>query len=708
MNSRIGFYGVRTNNLKDIDLEIDLNTITALTGASGGGKSSLAFDSVYALSKAEFGSISGDADDNNNYIVREHKNIIPTIAIRQKNTNINPHSTVFSYFKVQNLLLKDFRNNEDFSLLRLNKYENLCKTCSGSRLSLTIDEAKVVDPSVPIKDFPFRLFSAANKAKEQAKLIKYCQTLGISIDENLASVGKSAYNKLVFGVSEAKIDFRFRYSGVSRSKKEVYEGPMSRLKRYLHSSSKSEKSLAVAFCANLPCQECDGSGLDKTKYENVLVSGVSFFDLLTQEIDALSETIANKKVLKLFESISKLGIGHLSLSRSIPSLSGGELQKMRLAKASSTSMSGLLFVLDEVSANVPPTDYQNLIEVIKNIRSNGNTILLVDHVAPVIKIADTAYSIGPGAGSQGGEITKLSKGAITLPPLRKTTPYAFSERAFSSPLISHNNLDNLSLTFEEGSFCAVIGPSGSGKSSFFRKWSELSEEIIHVTQDVPRGNFRSTVATYLDLSEKFAKLFSNYSGEPESAFKYTQANSRLCPVCSGAGELVVGDAYLGQHRITCDGCDGNRIVGLDQFIVGGYNFYQASAMAVADLQEVPEFSRVGNVLEILGNLGLGHLSLGRRIDTLSGGEIKRLKLASYLQKRLKKKILVVDEPCAGLDLSSARKVLAYLSSISRTIKALVIVEHRQEALEFVDYFHILGPGSGRRGGKLVGTQVVLK
>lgn len=704
MSRYMGFYGVTTNNLKNISIEIPQGKIVGLAGISGGGKSSLAFGTVYAVCNSEFKAIGGDANDSADYHVERFENIIPAISIKQKSKNINPLSTLFSYFKFQNLILSDLKSREDVSLLRLNNYENICKTCQGGRVLFKIDESKVVDSRKTIAQFPFHIFSATNREKELAKLIKYCEHINVPVNINITDLDEDTYDKIVYGRSDRKIEFRYKFGKSYRSRREIYEGPMIFLNRYLVSDKKSERQLAILYSSSVECSQCCGSGIEKHRYEAVSVAGISFFKLLTEEIGELAPQIKNNRLQQFFGYICRLGLGHLKLSRSIPSLSGGELQKMRLAKAASSSMTGLLYVLDEISANVYPEDYNILSSIIKEICKKGNSILLVDHVAEILRIANSLYSLGPVAGSRGGYAKSLDISELPKIKSMKLVPYKQCGDVFFSPVIKKNNVSELSLPFETGSFCCVMGPSGSGKSTFFREWANISDEILYINQDLPHSNYRSTVSTYLSLADKVAKAFAFSIDKPEVLFKYVTSNPNLCKVCGGVGELIIGDAYFGQHRIECQGCNGNRIAGIGNYTLRGINFHEISSLPLKDLEDFPEFKLLHPAIDMLGKLGLGHLSLGRRTESLSGGEVKRLKLARYLQKRIAGKILVIDEPCSGLDTVSCAKILSYLSVLSRRVRALVIVEHRQEALEFVDYIHLFGPGAGRNGGKLIGIR----
>lgn len=703
----IRFYGIKTNNLKDLNISIPLNKITAITGISGGGKSSLAYETIYKKCRNEYSFISDGGFDSVSYNMDFCENIIPSIALKQKNSNVNPHSTIYSFISLSELIGfgGDFRLPS--SLLKLNKPGNECPHCLGNRLKAALDIEKIVDANKDISENPFRCWSGVGKNKYSALLTKMCDSLNIASNTKFGDLKEDARQALLRGVSDTKYQVSYTVNGKRRSRSEIYIGPILELEGFLKSKKISEYSYAEKFCKLSECDFCNGSGLNKSKYESYMFRGVSFYDFLTLPIDRLIQIIDfdsdNEATVRLsasLKAVSSLGIGYLSLSRSIPSLSGGELQKLKFSKVVSSQISGVLFVIDEISAQVNYSDHNLILGFMREICSRGNTIILIEHSEFFIKEADVVLNIGPYAGASGGYLVEgleFNKQALEVNDL-SGCDYLRIEG------LTKNNLKEVSVSLPINRVTGVYGVCGSGKSSFAKAISEKVEGTVYISQEVLKGNSRSTVATYLDLSDSVADMYSESTKSNRELFLAQSGKINVCPVCDGTALVDYVRGFEKTVKVECPECEGARFSNLaDCMDLCGVNIKDFFNMAVLDVvrKDFAFLPRLKSKLILLISLGLGHLSLGRKISSLSGGEAKRLKIAKFLHAPKPGSILIVDEPGSGLDDKTALSVLSFIKSLSRKFKSIIIIEHKDFLLKSCDHCLCFGPGAGSIGGKIV-------
>lgn len=701
---KVNFLGVKTNNLKDINVSISANKITAITGVSGGGKSSLAYETIYKKCRNEFLLIDEGGYEEASYIIDKSENLMPAVAIQQKNLNSNPKSTIYSFLSLYEYLVAAKDTALPSNLLKLNKPGNECPECLGSRMSAKLDQVKVVEEEKRLADNPFNCWQGSGKNKYTALIIKMCESNGIDTEKKFCELSKAEQDILLNGESDNKFLVSYLINGKRRSRSEKYIGALRELKYLLSSNKISEYSHAEKYCSLTECSHCQGSGLNRLLYEGAAFLGVSFFDFLTKPINSIlvgldwtsygAPLLALRRVL---EASSLLGIGYLSLSRPIPSLSGGELQKLKFGKVLGSQISNVIFVIDEISSQVSMVDHVNIFNAMREVCSRGNTIILVEHCRYFIEKADAVINIGPGAGKYGGQLIDYVAPKYSPLPLMSLDGCSY----FVTPRIWKNNVKGVSVEIPLNRLTGIYGVSGSGKSSFAKGFAASDKKVIHVTQDTLRGNTRSTVSTYMDLSDYVADIYSEISGQSRDYFLAQSGKANVCKTCDGSSTIEYARGFEGVVKIECPDCDGNRFSNLmDEFKLEGLNiseFYRASLIEIEEIIPL----KLKRKIHMLISLGLGHLSLGRKIASLSGGESKRLKMAKYFSAPKKDTILIVDEPGAGLDEATALKVLNFIKSFSGIFKSILLIDHKEIVLSSCDYCICFGPKAGEQGGEVM-------
>lgn len=704
--------GIKTNNLKDINVSIKLNTITAITGISGGGKSSLAYGTLYALCKHHFSMLENGSYDYFDYKIDSFEGALPAVALNQNNFNSNPKSTIYSYLDIPSFLYNSNPENGlelNNNILRINKPGNECRKCNGARFSFRIDENLIIDKNKKLNSNPFKCWSGANLSKNTALLKAFCLSEGINLDKSFLELTVNDQDKLLNQKSKTKFKINFTFAGKKRSREEHYIGPMCFLKELECSSKVSEYTLYKKFSSMHTCQECEGTGIDLEKYNKYQVLDITLAELLTKPISeiALNFRSKNKKapaleaLTSLLNDIESLGLGYLSLCRQIPTLSGGELQKIRFSQISNTRMSGVFFVFDEISSQVSKDSYELLINKMKDICNRGNTIVMVEHNDQFIKSADNIICIGPVPGNKGGYITPYIPYKNQIKSIDNGSK---KMEMLSLPAVSKNNLKNLKSSIPINCVTGLCGPSGSGKSSFAIALSEVLENSTYVSQKQMRGNIRSTIATALELSNELAKIYSKLTSMPEECFLLQPGKSGCCPECGGTGVVEFARTFDKTIKIKCHLCNGFMFSDFSNSIV--FNGFNINNIYNMPLNELPEYitskcRKLKNLVITSKALGISHLSIGRKIGNLSGGEARRIKLSQALLTPRKNNILIIDEPGAGLDPITAQKTIEHIRAHSSEFKAILVIDHKKEILEKCDYILEFGPGAGPKGGSIV-------
>lgn len=710
LSNFIEINGINTNNLKSLDIKIPKNKIIAITGVSGGGKTSLAYDTIYSLCKQEFKSIESGYFEDARYDIQSANGLVPSVAIKQKNTNINPRSTLYSYLNISSIVAASKKNSETnvpLSFLKLNSPTNECLTCSGLREINSININKVILWDTPILENPFIPWRANQSSEKYSKLlIAYCNDVGIDANKTLNMLSKNIVKNILYNESEKEYAVSFKYNGKRRSRKIKYYGIMRELDDHSRSDKISMKQLANKYSDINPCPNCHSTGINKDKYKSYKVGNISFFNLLDFTIEKLIKTLkptneGNLSILiKLLESIADIGLGYLRLSRSIPTLSGGELQKLNFCKLQNTNISNIAVIIDEISSQLHVSDFENIISGIRSINNKKNTVILVEHNNTFLKIANLIITIGPKAGANGGYIVKNSTKSVISINSSKPRTYEYLE--FKNICI--HNIDKLNIKIPRNEITALVGKSGSGKSSLAKYINNNHDNIIYISQSLIRGNIRSNVSTILGLNKIVADIYSKNTNLDNTFFNPTPDSEGSCTTCNGSGILRYERSFEKSIDAICPNCQGMLFSPkTDEYKVYGLNISRFYSLTFEELCSYPEIlGPIKSHLNAICELGLGHLSLNRKTQSLSGGELRRLKLLStFMTKSRNKNILIIDEPGAGLDDVTAKKVIQFIKQQIENFTSIIVIDHKPSIFLEVGHIIEMGPGSGDSGGKIV-------
>jgi len=457
-----------------------------------------------------------------------------------------------------------------------------------------------------------------------------------------------------------------------------------------------------------------------------------------------------KEIIKRLTFLNNVGIGYLTLDRYSNTLSGGETQRINLATSLGSALVGTLYVLDEPSIGLHPRDNAKLINILKNLRDIGNTVLVVEHDADMMKSADLIFDMGPKAGIEGGEIVaignyseikknknsltgKYLSGELTIP-----LPEKRNERRTKTVKIigaKENNLKNLTVEIPLNKFVVVTGVSGSGKStlihdvfyaglakylgnapSFIGKYDEIKggeyiDDVVIVDQSPIGKSPRSNPISYIKAFELIRELFASTHqararGYKPGFFSFNVPGGR-CETCQGDGYIKVEMQFLADLYLECDDCNGTRYKKeIREITYRGKNLVDVLDMTVDEsLLFFEGNDRITRLLQVLADVGLGYIKLGQPSNTLSGGEAQRIKLASYLtaQRDRRHILFIFDEPTTGLHFHDISKLLKCFQLLLERNNSVVIIEHNLDVIKCADYVIDLGPEAGDKGGEIVAT-----
>lgn len=713
MTDGIVFEGIETNNLKNISVDISKHKITAIAGVSGGGKSSLAYDTVHSICHQTFKSIESGYFEDAQYIVSSYKGIIPSIGIKQINSNTNPRSTLYSYLNIASIL-SSIKNKKiidiPFERLKLNSPHNECSKCSGSGVLLSPSISLLIDSEKKIKDNPILPWKTTTSNKFEKLLSIACEQEKIDVNKRFFELSRKHQDYLLNGTSKEKYSFSFKINGKYRKRELPFTGVIKEMEQSLSSSSKSEFIKANKYCSSEACKYCLGTRLDAISYSNLYIGKISFIDFISNDIDSVLKEIkkirvkspALEKLKDIFSSISDIGLGYLSLARPIPTLSGGELQKLNFSQLVQSDITNILIVIDEISSQVHTSDYQKIFEGIQKIKERGNTILLVEHSSYFIRKSDVVIEVGPLPGKDGGHLIGPYNYWIPTQDLLEKKAIDFDYFLISN--INKNNVIGLDIEIPIGGTVGIVGKSGAGKSSLAKYINENYKNSEYISQSNISNNVRSTVSTYLDINKILIKLFSDKFDKDAEVFSYVSGASGACSRCDGKGVVRYERSFEKSIDTKCDQCDGLLFSEISSdFKLNSTNIselYNTELKLLPDLLDnLPK--KLLKLIDIANNLGLSHLSLNRKTSTLSGGEQKRLKLLSSYLKNVKDKILIIDEPGSGLDDWTSSKVSKFIDSQKSRYFSTVIIDHKPSVFLHMDHIIEIGPGPGDKGGKAV-------
>lgn len=640
-----------------------------------------------------------------------------------------------------------------------------CKKCTGLGVFMKIDPELVM----PNKDLSINQggIKASGWAMEGNKIASmYFEALAkkykFSLDEPIKNLNEDVLDKILYGTGEEEIKVKRIVASSEISYSTKFEGIINNLeRRYRETQSNWIKEEIQSFMRQIPCDDCKGKRLSKESLA-VRVAGKNIIELTDKSISDLldfinnvhlsarDEAIASEILKEIKERLSFLinvGLDYLTLSREAGTLSGGESQRIRLATQIGSSLTGVLYVLDEPSIGLHQRDNDKLLATLKRLRDLGNTVIVVEHDEDTMENADYIVDIGPRAGVHGGELVcsgkvedikkcarsitgqyLSGKKAIDVPKSRRTG----NGKCLTITGAAQNNLKNINVQIPLGEFVCVTGVSGSGKSSLVNEilYKHLSvklngakhiagrhkeilgvenlDKVINITQSpigrTPRSNPATYTGVFTDIRELFASTNdSKARGYTGARFSFNVKGGR-CEACQGDGLLKIEMHFLPDIYVPCEVCKGQRYN--RETLEVKYkdkNIFDVLEMTVE--QALDFFSNIPKIkkkLQTLSDVGLSYIKLGQSATTLSGGEAQRVKLATELAKKSTgRTIYILDEPTTGLHIADVHQLVGVLQRLVDGGNTVLVIEHNLDLIKTADHIIDLGPEGGNGGGTIV-------
>ncbi len=712
------------NNLCDVSLQIPKKKITVFTGVSGSGKSSLCLDTIAAESRRELNETFPSFIQQ--YLPKygrpkvEHIDNMPVaIVIDQKKPASNNRSTVGTYTDIYALLRLLFsRVGKPFigysDTFSFNHPSGSCPRCDGLGQVTELDIHKLVD---------------FNKCLNDDDVIHFPTfTTGAWRWKRYAYSGLFDLNKKIKDYSKEELDL-FLYSPQIRlknppsnwPKSAKFEGMFPRMYRSIITTKEGKRQQKVLdqMVSTFECPECHGSRVNE-RVRSCRINGKNIAEVVELPIADCAKFIAaiedplavdlKRELGKRLQALLDIGLGYLTLSRGTGTLSGGEAQRIKIAKYINSALTDMAYILDEPSVGLHPQDITRLKQSLCHLRDHGNTILIVEHHREIIAMADHIVDMGPMAGTHGGKIMfegsyaeLLKSGTITGRMLRHQGSLKTSVRSpkgyFHIENATLHNLKGLSLDIPLGVLTVVAGVAGSGKSSLMEDFQrQFGPKAIFIGQKDIGINLRSTPATYLDISDPIRKLFAQANHANMQLFSFNGKGA--CPACGGKGIIISDMAFMESIETVCDVCHGTRYneeALLHQY--QGRNIAEVMDLTIEDALVFFSDQPFLPKLQALEHVGLGYLHLNQAMSTLSGGELQRVKLADQLHR--KGEVFIIDEPTDGLHLDDIQKLLRLFNAMTDAGNTLILIEHSLDVMQQADYLIELGPGGGKDGGQLL-------
>lgn len=721
-----------TNNLKNVSINIPKHKIVVFSGVSGSGKSSLLFDTIYTEAQRQlietFNSFArARLPKLSRPDVDEIKNLSTPIVIDQKKMGSNLRSTVGTATELATYIRllysrigQPFINQPSFAF-SFNHPEGMCQCCHGLGKVVHIDEDSFLDREKSLREgailHPFY--------KKNSYMLKELIQYGIfDNDKPLREWSKEELHKLLYS---EPIELSKEQTGLTYRR--FHEGIITKIERSVMEKGNDEKeedeqNERERFLVYKTCPECHGTRINK-RARSVKINGIGIDEAFRMELSELLEFMRNvndpqgisvpliRKIVYVLEQLVRIGVPYLTLERPVSTLSGGESQRVKMARQLDCNLTDLLYVLDEPSVGLHPRDTERLIALFNELRDKGNSVFVVEHDPDIIRCAEWVVDMGPKAGSLGGSVIyngtaegllsaegltaeQLRKrlGSDSFRPTRQWSDYYLIENA------CENNLKNITVRIPKGVLTVVTGVSGCGKSSLIHGcFVPQHPEACVINQEPVGRTTRGNIVSYMGVFNHIRKLFSETTGQEQSLFSFNAAGA--CPKCEGRGFLSFEMSFLDAVRTKCDDCNGKRYNSRAQ----SYKYKGKDISEVLDLtvnQAVDFFGDVPSILKhitLLQDVGLGYLTLGQSLSSLSGGESQRLKIATVLKKT--GGLYVMDEPTTGLHMNDIENFFSIIDRLVNSGNTVIIIEHNPDIIRRADWMIDLGPEGGSKGGYLL-------
>jgi excinuclease ABC subunit A len=799
--------GAREHNLRNIDVDIPRDALVVFTGVSGSGKSSLAFGTLYAEAQRRYlESVSPYARRLFHQLsvpaVDSIDGLPPAIALQQQRGAPTTRSSVGSVTTLSNLLRMLYSRAGDYppkqpmlyaESFSPNTAEGACTKCHGLGLVYEVTEQSMVpDPSLTIRERAIAAWPTAWGGQNQRDILV---SLGYNVDIPWRDLPKKDRDWILFTEEQPQVPVYAGFTpaetrqALKRKLEPSYMGTFTGAKRYVlttfaNTHSALMKKRVAQFMLPTECPVCHGKRL-RPESLSVKFAGYDIAEIGALPLKRLNTLLApfiatggnthaaspeKAEVIRRITGditarlgvLLDLGLGYLALERSTPTLSPGELQRLRLATQLHSNLFGVVYVLDEPSAGLHPADTEALLDALDTLKNSGNSLFVVEHELDVVRRADWVVDIGPGAGIKGGEVLysgppaglQSVKASQTRRYLFPSATPAYAPRRKSKGWlklsgVTRNNLNSLDAELPIGVLTSVTGVSGSGKSTlvsqvlvdfvaeYLGQKMDTEEEVagdlgpveaaaaagkitsgmefirrLVIVDQKPIGRTpRSNIATYTGLFDYVRKLFASTSlarsrKYDAGRFSFNVVKGR-CETCAGEGFVCVELLFLPSVYSPCPSCHGARfnaktleIRYREKTIADVLNLIVDGAFEF--LNEDPDALQVVRSLKVLQEVGLGYLRLGQPATELSGGEAQRVKLATELQRSQSGKTLyVLDEPTTGLHPSDVEGLERQLQNLVAGGNTVVVVEHDMQIIAASDWVIDMGPGAGDEGGQIV-------
>ena len=711
------------NNLKNIHLKIPKYKTTVFAGLSGSGKSSLVFDTLAAVSRRELNETFPSFTQQ--YLpkygqphVGSIKNLPVAIVVEQKPIGKSARSTLATYTGIYSLIRLMFsRVGKPFigysQHYSFNLPQGMCPTCQGLGYIDEIHEDLLIDKNKSLNEgaITFVSFGPGTWRWEG-----YAHSGLFDLDKPLKDYTTEEFEMFMHAPRQ-----KLKKPPKEWGKTALYEGLVPRIKRSIIQSAegKHHKAAIEAVVTKKNCPDCHGTRLNpKTLTSRIngyniaevcSIDLIHLIDFLQQITDPIAKEIIRELLAKV-NALVDIGLGYLSLNRGTDTLSGGEAQRIKIAKYLTSSLSDLVYIFDEPSVGLHPHDIILIKQALSRLKNQGNTVILVDHNPSIIEMADYIVEMGPKAGIYGGNVTftgtyqeLLASNTITGSTLQQPIKFkkarSFSEYINVNHIASHN-IQDVDVKIPIGIMTVISGPAGSGKSTLVNavKRQVSPDTYIDLKQDSIGINIRSTPATYLNILTPIRKLFGKINNVSTQLFSYNGKGA--CPECKGKGVTITEMAFMDPVTQTCELCEGKRYnKEALQYKYYGKDIYEVLSLPIYEaldfFKDIPNIYKKLNYLE---QVGLDYLNLSQSMTTLSGGELQRLKLAFQLDNT--GQIYFLDEPTSGLHLQDTLKLLRLFDNLVNQGNTLVLIEHNLTVISHADWLIDMGPDAGKYGGRI--------
>lgn len=641
-----------------------------------------------------------------------------------------------------------------------------CPSCDGLGSKLEVDlELVIPNWELSLNGHAIAPWEPTSSQYYPQLLQSVCNHYGIDMDMPVKDIPKDLFDKVLYGSGEEKVYFRYVNDfGQVKESEILFEGVIPNIeRRYRETSSDYIREQMEKYMAEQACPKCKGGRLkpeslavfvggktisDVTKYSVQEV--YDFFDVI--ELTEKQEKIARLILREIKERVSFLinvGLDYLTLSRAAGTLSGGEAQRIRLATQIGSRLTGVLYILDEPSIGLHQRDNDRLIRTLQEMRDLGNTLIVVEHDEDTMMAADYLLDIGPGAGIHGGQVVSAgSPDEVMNDDDSLTGQYLSGKKFIPVPLerrkgdgrkveiigAKENNLKNAKMSFPLGTFVAVTGVSGSGKSTMVNevlykslaqklykakskpgahkdiKGLEHLDKVIDIDQSPIGRTPRSNPATYTGVFDDIRDVFAQTNeakvrGYQKGRFSFNVKGGR-CEACRGDGIIKIEMHFLPDVYVPCEVCHGKRYN--RETLEVKYKDKNISEVLGMTIEDGVEFfaniPKIKRKLQTLVDVGLGYMKLGQPATTLSGGEAQRVKLASELHRRSTGRTLyILDEPTTGLHAHDIARLLEVLQRLVESGETVLVIEHNLDVIKTADYIVDLGPEGGDKGGQIVAS-----